>query len=204
MTDDSKNAAHDVGSETEQLIEQFIHHPALPHTRLSVIFDKIVKTCGELASWVWVVLIAVIVLNVTMRYVFGEGRIEFEELQWHLYSVGFLIGLSYCVYNDQHIRIDILHERFRPRMRAWVEFFGILILMIPYIAVILVYAPPFIEYSFATGEVSDSPGGLPYRWVIKSFMFIAYVLLLIAAVARLSRASSLLFGFPKAVDRPKG
>ena len=32
-------------------------------------------------------------LNVTLRYVFGQGR-ELEELQWHLYALGFLLALS--------------------------------------------------------------------------------------------------------------
>jgi TRAP-type mannitol/chloroaromatic compound transport system permease small subunit len=141
-----------------------------------------------------VVLIAVIIVNVTSRYAFGEGRIEFEELQWHLYAIGFLIGLSYCIQNDSHIRIDIFQEHFRPRTKAWIELFGILIFLIPYTAVVLVYAPSFIEYSIRTSEVSSAPGGLPYRWVIKSMMFLAYLLILTAAVSRLSRACALLFG----------
>ena len=41
-------------------------------------------------------MLLVIVVNVTLRYVFGQGLIQLEELQWHLYSVGFLLGLSYA------------------------------------------------------------------------------------------------------------
>lgn len=175
-------------------IEQLIHHTELPHTRLSNALDAFVRGIGNAVSWVWAVLVAVIVVNVTMRYAFGEGRIEFEELQWHLYAVGFLIGLSYCIQNDSHIRIDIFQERFQLRTKAWIEFWGILVFLIPYTAVVLVYAPSFIEYSFGTGEVSSAPGGLPYRWAIKSVMFFAYLLILTAAISRLSRACALLFG----------
>jgi TRAP-type mannitol/chloroaromatic compound transport system permease small subunit len=175
-------------------LEQLIHHTELPHTRLSSVLDAIVRGIGNAVSWVWVVLVAVIVVNVTMRYAFGEGRIEFEELQWHLYAIGFLIGLSYCIQNDSHIRIDIFQERFRPRTKAWIEVVGILLFLIPYTAVVLIYAPAFIEYSMRTNEISSAPGGLPYRWVIKSMMFFAYLLILIAAISRLSRACALLFG----------
>ncbi len=175
-------------------IEQFIHHTELPHNRLSSALDAFVRGIGNAASWVWALLVAVIVVNVTMRYVFGEGRIEFEELQWHLYAVGFLVGLSYCIQNDSHIRIDIFHERFAPRTKAWIEFWGLLIFLIPYAVVVLIYAPSFIEYSFRTGEVSSAPGGLSYRWAIKSVMFFAYLLILITAISRLSRACTLLFG----------
>jgi TRAP-type mannitol/chloroaromatic compound transport system permease small subunit len=175
-------------------IEQLIHRVELPHTRLSSVLDAFVRGIGNAVSWVWVVLVAVIVTNVTMRYVFGQGRIEFEELQWHLYSIGFLVGLSYCIQNDSHIRIDILQERFKPRTKAWIEVLGILLFLVPYTAIVLIYAPGFIEYSFRTGEVSSAPGGLPYRWVIKSMMFLAFLLILIAAISRLSRACALLFG----------
>lgn len=175
-------------------LEHFIHHTELPSTRISRVLDGFVRGIGNIVSWVWVLLVAVIVLNVTMRYVFGEGRIEFEELQWHLYAIGFLVGLSYCIENDSHIRIDVFHERFSLRTKAWVEFFGILIFLIPYAFIVLIYAPPFIEYSFRTGEVSSAPGGLPYRWLIKSCMFLAFALIFIAAISRWTRACALLFG----------
>lgn len=182
-----------IGERPHVDIEHLIHHTELPHTRLSRVLDAIVRGIGNAVSWIWAALVAVIVVNVTLRYVFGEGRIEFEELQWHLYAIGFLIGLSYCIQNDSHIRIDIFQEHFRPRTKAWIELFGIITLLIPYTTVVLVYAPSFIEYSIRTSEVSSAPGGLPYRWAIKSVMFIAYLLILTAAISRLSRACALLF-----------
>ena len=184
------------GGEPHVDIEELIHHTELPHTRISGVLDGFVRGVGDFVSWIWVVLVVVIVVNVTMRYVFNEGRIEFEELQWHMYSIGWLIGLSYCVQNDSHIRIDILHDRFKPRTKAWVDLVGILVFLIPYTAIVLIYSPTFIEYSFSTGEISDAPGGLPYRWGIKSVMFIGYGLVLIAAVSRLIRAFSMVFGGP--------
>ena len=47
-------------------------------------------------SWVWLALISVIVVAVVLRYAFGIGLIELEELQWHLYSFGLLMGLVAC------------------------------------------------------------------------------------------------------------
>jgi TRAP-type mannitol/chloroaromatic compound transport system permease small subunit len=196
--------APDIGERPHVDIEHTIHHTELPHTRLSSVIDAIIRGIGNAVSWIWVVLIAVIIVNVTSRYAFGEGRIEFEELQWHLYAIGFLIGLSYCIQNDSHIRIDIFHERFRLRTKAWIELFGILIFLIPYTAVVLVYAPPFIEYSIRTNEVSSAPGGLPYRWAIKSVMFFAYLLILTAAISRLSRVCALLLKGRQAGHRPAG
>ena len=81
----------------------------LPHTVWSKRMDRVADQVGRAISYVWLVLLAVIVINVLMRYLFNEGRIEMEELQWHLYSIGFLLGLSYAYQADAHIRVDVLH-----------------------------------------------------------------------------------------------
>ena len=152
------------------------------------------RRIGQALSWVWVVLLLVIVANVTLRYAFGEGRIEFEEIQWHLYAVGFLLGLSYCYQADEHIRVDVLHERWPLRLQAWVELYGILLLLLPFIALILIFSGPFVAYSFETGEISQNPGGLPFRWAIKAVLPLGFALLLLAVLARLTRVWHYLFG----------
>lgn len=170
----------------------------LPHTALSLGFDRAVRAIGSAVSWIWMVLLLVVVGNVVMRYVFGQGRIEFEEIQWHLYSVGFLIGLSYALEADDHVRIDLLYERFGLKTKAWVEFLGILIFLIPFIVVVIVYAIPFLTYSIRINEVSEAPGGLPARWAIKSVLLIGFILLAVATLSRLSRCTAYLFGAPSA------
>jgi len=174
--------------------DPFVHPVALPHTPVTRALDAFVKGVGDVVSWLWVVLVLVIVVNVTSRYAFSQGFIVFEEIQWHLYAVAWLVGLSYAVQNDGHIRIDIFHERFKPRTKAWIDFLGVLFFLIPYTFVVLRYSPEWIGYSFQPDENSDAPGGLPYRWIIKSTLFLAYLLLLIAAISRLLRAARLLFG----------
>jgi TRAP-type mannitol/chloroaromatic compound transport system permease small subunit len=180
-------------------LDKFVHHAELPRTRMSEAVDAAIRRVGGIASWAWLGLVVVIAVNVVLRYVFGQGRIEFEELQWHVYAVGFLIGVSYCYEADDHVRIDVLHEKFRLRTQAWIELLGIVLFLLPFIAVVLIFSAPFIAYSFSIGEVSEAPGGLPLRWAIKAFLFIGFALLLAAALSRLSRVTSLLFGAPASV-----
>ncbi|MDJ0950206.1 MAG: TRAP transporter small permease subunit [Alphaproteobacteria bacterium] len=179
-------------------MDKYFHHTELPNTRLSDALNGFIRRIGEAVSWLWIVLVVVIVTNVTMRYVFGEGRIEFEEIQWHIYSIGFLIGLSYCLEADDHVRVDVLHDRFNLRTQAWVEFFGILLFLLPFIALVLIYSVPYITYSMSLNESSEAPGGLPARWAIKSFMFIGFALLAVSAIARLARVCAFLFGGARA------
>jgi len=165
----------------------------LPETAFSRIVDGAINRIGRIVSWVWLALLIVIVTNVTLRYAFGEGRIEFEEIQWHLYSLGFLVGLSFAYSSDNHVRVDVLHERLSPRRKAWIELYGILLLLLPFLVLIIVFSLPFVADSFRFGEISQAPGGLPYRWVIKAVLPIGFVLLLLATLARLSRVWTFLF-----------
>lgn len=165
----------------------------LPETRLSRIIDPWLVKIGRWTSLLWLALLAIIVINVVLRYAFGEGRIEFEEIQWHLYSTGFLLGLSYAYQADTHIRVDVLHERFSPELKAWIELYGILLFLLPFVLLVLIFAVPFVIASYELSEVSQAPGGLPFRWMIKAALPLGFGLLLAGAVSRLSRVWAFLF-----------
>lgn len=165
----------------------------LPHTSFSRWVDRTVTHIGRWTSYLWLVLLIVIVTNVLMRYAFDQGRIEFEELQWHLYSAGFLLGLSYAQQANAHVRVDLLYERLTLRHQAWIELYGILLLLLPFIILIIVYSVPFVTASYAIDERSQAPGGLGYHWLAKSLLPLGFSLLLLTTLARLSRIWVCLF-----------
>ena len=159
----------------------------LPETTVSLAIDRLLTIVGRMASWLWVLLLGVIIVNVTLRYVFREGRIELEELQWHVNAVAFLFAIAYAYRVDAHIRIDLVSNKLRPRLQAWIELYGTLLLLAPFIAAVLVFSWPFVVHSWQASEISSSPGGLPFRWFLKGVLPAAFLLLLAAVVSRLSR-----------------
>ena len=173
----------------------------LPHSRFSLWVDRSISRLGNALSWIWLVLLTVIVTNVTMRYLFEMGSIELEELQWHLYAVGFLMGLSYAVVSDSHIRVDVVREKLSEVTKVWVEFYGLILLLIPFVLLVLFACIPFVEYSFRLREISEAPGGLPFRWIIKGMLLMGFTLLLVVSLGRLTRVWLYLFGWP--VDGPR-
>ena len=164
----------------------------LPETKLSRAIDGMLTAVGKTAAWLWVVLLSVIVVNVALRYVFGEGRIEFEEIQWHLNALAFLIAIAYAYRVDVHIRIDLIAVRLQPRTQVWIELYGTLLLLMPFIAMALIFSIPFVAHSWSVSETSPSPGGLPFRWFLKGVLPAAFFLLLLAVIARLSRLGAYL------------
>lgn len=174
----------------------------LPRTYLSDAIDGLIQRIGELASWLWLVLLAIIIVNVASRYLLGRGYILFEELQWHLYGAAWLLALAFVFKNDAHVRIDVLAARLRPRIRAWIELLGLLFLLLPFALFVVIESVPFVATSYHLNEISPSPGGLPHRWVIKAFIPLGFGLLALAAFARLLRCTALLFGIPSPRRNP--
>jgi TRAP-type mannitol/chloroaromatic compound transport system permease small subunit len=167
----------------------------LRHLPITKKIDNFVLGIGEIFNWLWVVLLAVIILNVILRYVFKSGMIELEELQWHLYCIGWLVGLSSTYIVDSHVRVDVLSERLDYRKKLWFELFGILILFLPFVILVLYYAVPFFELSWTTSERSTSANGLPARWLVKGFLVFSFFLLLLAGLSRITRViATLRFG----------
>jgi TRAP-type mannitol/chloroaromatic compound transport system permease small subunit len=159
----------------------------LPHTAFSRAADAIIFRLGVVFSAVWFLLVLVIILNVVLRFGFSATKIYIEEMQWHIYAVGIAFAMSFALVADAHIRIDLLSSRFRKRTTSWIEVIGTLVFLLPYCVFVLIYSVDFVSYSFARGEVSISPGGLPYRWIIKSMLPLAFLLVAIAAISRLTR-----------------
>jgi TRAP-type mannitol/chloroaromatic compound transport system permease small subunit len=166
--------------------------------------DRFVLLVGKVFAFAWVLLVLVIMIGVLERYappvtrvmatIFGSNPgTALTELQWHLYAAGFLIAIPFAMVRGNHVRVDVLAEHFPLRRKAWIEFLGTALFLLPFVVFVLIHALPFVERSIQLNEVSPSPGGLGARWIIKSFVIGAFALLLLAGIARLMRVGNYLF-----------
>jgi len=165
------------------------HHdkPALQDNSISRKIDQIINVIGQLASWIWIVLLFVIIGNVVLRYAFSQGMIELEELQWYLYAAAWLIGLSYTFIADDHVRVDVILERLSFKAQMWFELFGLLALFLPFVLFVLYFSISFVELSWVTSETSTSANGLSARWLIKGCLLFSFLLLFLVGFSRLLR-----------------
>lgn len=173
------------------------HHTELPDTRFSSALDAFVGGAGKLFSWLWLAVIGVILVSVISRYVFAQGSIFLEELSWHIYGAAWTMGLGYTLVRDDHVRVDVLHERLSLRAQAWVEALGIILLLLPFLYIAVLYSIPYAYESYLQNETSQAPSGLPYRFLLKSFIPLSLVFVGIAAISRLLKCTALLFGWPQ-------
>lgn len=188
-------------SDTDEILH---HHTELPTTRVSQAIDRAISAIGKSASWLWVVITGVIIYAVVGRYAFGSGSVTLEEVQWHLAGAGWLLGLAYTLVVDGHVRVDVIHERLPLRKQVWIELFGLVFLLLPFLGLAVYEMVPYAYSSWQQGETSQAPAGLPYRWVLKGVLALSFVLLIVAALSRLLKVTALLFGFPKPIRTESG
>lgn len=175
----------------------FTPPPQLPTNRLSHIIDTGIAVLGKLLSWLWLVTLAVVLTNVFSRFIMGRGSIALEELSWHFFGATMILTLAYAVVTDDHVRVDVLREKFSLRFQAWVELLGIVLLVLPVLYFMVDGLGEYAYRSFMRGERSQAPSGLPYRFIIKSTLPIGMALIAIALASRALRCCTYLFNFPR-------
>ncbi len=173
------------------------HGLDFPRTWLSDVIEKALELVSYVLNSIWIILVLIIVANVAGRYIFGVNYVWVEEVQWHMYAVGFMFGIGYALMHDSHVRVDVLAANFRPITRAVIEMIAIIVIILPMCWIIISYGIPFVEASYNRGERSSAPGGLANRWMIKGVIVLAFAYIGLAAFARLLRVSAYLFNFPR-------
>lgn len=147
--------------------------------------DKAIFAIGNAASWFGLVLVVIVCTSVFLRYVMGVSNLWFDELQWHIYSACFMIGFAYSAVRGTHVRNDLLYNRFSERVRLWIDLLSYALLLLPFCIIAVYHSLSFVQWAWVQNEGSIDPGGLPARWIIKSFLPIGFGLFAIAALSQI-------------------
>lgn len=124
------------------------------------------------------------------------GSTILQELEWHFHTILFLMVFGYGFIHNRHVRVDFIRENFSFRKQAWIDFLGTTFFMIPFCVVIIYFSFIYVKDSFVINEASASMVGLPYRWVIKSFLLFGFTLALLSGISVWLQTFICLFGRP--------
>ena len=145
-------------------------------------FDKVGNVVGYACVLVMFFMIADVFFNVTARYFFKYGNVGLQELEWHFFSVIILLGMSYALKDDAHVRVDIFYEKMSLKKRALINMAGVILFILPLALLVAWLSWDYVVEAYESGEGSTDPGGLPYRWVIKAFIPFSFWLLIFFSV----------------------
>jgi TRAP-type mannitol/chloroaromatic compound transport system permease small subunit len=156
--------------------------------------DSINEWVGRGVAWVTLLLVLVVFVDVVMRYLFSTSFVFTQEMEWHLFSFVFLVGAGYTLLKDGHVRVDIVYQQLGPKGRAVVNLIGVIFFLIPGCYMVVETSLDFVMSSWEVLEGSPDPGGVPYRFIVKSFIPIGFGLLLIQGVSLGLRSFLVLMG----------
>ena len=190
--------------------------PALPRAvRVADRLRRMVDFIGRWGAWFSIPVVVVTCLDVILRklaYEDEEGNIYslqnwiirslgrmfdstiLQELEWHFHAALFALVLGYGVVYNTHVRIDLIRDNVRFRGKAWLEFLGLTLFMLPYCAVVIWFALDYAHSSYAVGEVSASTVGLSHRWIIKSVLVFGLMVAALSGIAAWLQVATILWG----------
>ncbi len=93
--------------------------------------DRFSEITGHFTAWLTLLMVVVTFVVVVMRYVFDAGLIWMQESVVWMHAFVFMIGAAYTLQRDEHVRVDIFYREMDVRGRAWVDFLGVLIFLLP-------------------------------------------------------------------------
>jgi len=150
--------------------------------------DALVRLIGQGSAGLFLLLTTAIVVHVLLRYACGISLVWLEELHWQLYAFLATLGVAYAAATDDHVRLDLLHQRLGDRTKAVFEFLGQGLFVLPLVGLISWHGWLAVVQSFVIGERSVNEQGLPATFIVKTALPLACGLIGLTAVARLIRS----------------
>lgn len=144
--------------------------------------ERFVDRVGRAVSWLALVIVALMSVNVVLRYLFSIGSVWAQELEWHLLVPLILFGSAYALRHGEHVRVDIVYGRFSGRTKSAVDLASAL-LAIGVAALFVWLSLHYVQQAYVIDEGSPDPGGLPHRYLIKSLLPIGFALFALQGVA---------------------
>ena len=143
---------------------------------------------NERLGWFAKILVLISALvsagNAMVRYAFDLSSNGWLEVQWYMFACIVMLGASYTLKRNEHVRVDIVYMNLSERKQIWVDIIGTVVFLLPTCAVLAWLAWPFFMQSFDIRESSGNAGGLP-RWPIKFVLPLGFALVALQGVSEI-------------------
>lgn len=150
--------------------------------------DGVNEKIGRAVIWLSTLLVLIVCFDVFTRYALKRSSVAVQETEWHLFAFLFLIAAAFTLKHDRHVRVDVFYAKFSGRLKAWVDFLGSLLFLVPFTIITIIASKDFVLNSFLMGEESPDPGGLPARYILKAAIPVGFSLLLLQAFSLLFKS----------------
>ncbi len=146
------------------------------------------ENIGKYVSWATVLLVAVISIDVILRYLFQFTYIWITEVETYLFGLIILLTSGYTFKHNKHVRVDVFYNKFTKKGKALINLIGGLFFLLPWCYVVIFSSWNYAYSSFIIKEGSAQPGGLPALYLLKFSIVLGFLFLLIQTIASILKA----------------
>ncbi len=148
---------------------------------------------GRIAEWLVLLACLISALNATVRYMFSYSSNAFLEVQWYMFGAMVMLGASYTLKMNEHVRVDILYSWVTNRTRLLIDIFGLIFFLLPVTIFLAALCWPIFAGAWVSGEVSANAGGL-ILWPIKFMLPFGFMMLTLQGISELIKRIAALRG----------
>ena len=149
------------------------------------IIDKTSKWTGYGASFLVLGMLAVLMTEVILRYIFQAPTLWAHEMSGFLFGAYFTIAGAYVLLIDGHVSIDLIYGRLSKKQKAILDICTFIFFVLMCITLIW-YGGSSAVNAWDTGEKSQSVWGPPLA-PVRTMLPIGASLLLLQGLAKLIR-----------------
>ena len=164
---------------------------------LSRAIDAINERIGTVADWLVLLACLISAGNAFSRYAFGLSSNAWLEIQWYMFGAVVMLGASYTLKKNEHVRVDIVYANVSTRRQIGIDIFGFILFMLPATVIMTYLSWPIFHNSWAQGEISANAGGL-IRWPVKILLPIGFFLLSLQGISELIKRIAMITGHMQA------
>ena len=146
--------------------------------------DWLTDRFGWLAMWAVLLSCAISCANAVVRYGFDYSSNAYLEIQWYLFAACVMLGAAQVLRVNEHVRVDVVYGRFSGRGQALIDLFGLVVFLLPVMAVMVWFAWPLFMKMFISGEMSGNIGGL-IRWPAMLLLPLGFALMFLQGVSEI-------------------
>ena len=155
--------------------------------------DSSIERLGNVLNVLMIALVCVVIVVVVGRYFFEIGSVALQELTTYLHSIIFMLGISYTLKHDGHVRVDIFYRNFSEKRQALVNVIGGLMFIFPISIFIGWSSWEYVLASWSIMETSTENNGLPFTYLLKTVMLIMPFLLAIQGFITVKKSLIVLY-----------
>ena len=161
--------------------------------RLSRWIDALNGGLGRIADWAVVLAVLISAGNAMIRYAFDMSSNAWLEIQWYLFTATVMLGASYTLRRNEHVRVDILYTMLSERGKLWLDLIGTVLFLLTTMSALAYLSWPRLAEAWRIQEMSSNAGGL-LRWPVLALMTLGFVLITLQGISEIIKRALALHG----------